>query len=106
MDSREARAGCQSAVAGSPAGNIFAHAILRWCWFPVSARRRDLQASGLCSPEQNSRRDAHTNRVKPCRAGERAATFVPFLDVALAIRGANYESVITRRGGRPVRFPE
>ena len=35
------------------------------------------------------RSHAHVDPVKPAHAGERAAIFFPFLDVAFAIRGTN-----------------
>jgi hypothetical protein len=43
--------GCQPVVVGSPADNIFAHAIRFDTIFPVSASCRDLQAGSLRSPE-------------------------------------------------------
>ena len=47
--------GSQPVAAGSPAGNIFEHAIQARRHIPVSASCRDLQAGSLRSPARETR---------------------------------------------------
>jgi hypothetical protein len=58
------------------------------------------------SRKQNSPGYPHIYLVKPAHAGERAALFLKFLNVAVAVSGAHDERIIPRRGGRPLGFPE